>query len=214
MRRIKDVNIEVWAGAPGKARAGGPNAPQKREGDGPKTIVTARIETEKAFADVDMPQVAKDKILWVQPVLTDEKGRKLWGNAEPVTPNGLPPLDRPETTLQPRLMSHPERTVTVKEKLVFRVMGGINDREYASSHIEAKVLEKATRFALGGGQVQWFVGEASRDENVDGKQARRTRRASPRGFAGFKFSSSSTASARPTAASSVEDADDPSATRS
>jgi hypothetical protein len=44
----------------------------------------------------------------------------------------------------------------------------LSEREYYSSVIEAKVLEKANR-AGRGGQVQWFVGDVSRDETIDDK---------------------------------------------
>ena len=172
MRRIKGVNVEVWAGPPGKARAGGPTPPVKKDGDGPHTIVEARLETEDATADVDMPQIPKDKVIWVQPVLTDEKGRKLWGNAEPVTPSGLPPLERAAIQLMPQLDHPAERSIHVKESMSFRVMGGISEREIVTAAIDSKVLEKVARTSNGGGQVNWSPGESTRDETFDGKASK------------------------------------------
>ncbi|HEX3315684.1 MAG TPA: serine protease, partial [Gemmataceae bacterium] len=169
MRRIKDVSFEVWAGPPGKARAGGSTPPVKRDGDGPHTIVEARLETEDATADVDMPQIGKDKVIWVQSVLTDQKGHKLWGNAESATPSGLPPLERTAIQLVPKLDRPAERSIHVKESMSFRVMGGINEREIVTAAIDSKVLEKVARTSNGGGQVNWSPGESTRNETFDGK---------------------------------------------
>jgi S1-C subfamily serine protease len=169
MRRIKEVNIEIWAGPPGKVRPGGATPPQKKDGDGPRTIVEARLETQTAVADVDMPQVAKDKVIWVQPVLTDTRGQKLWGNAEPLVPSGLPPLDRPNVTIVPQLDRPAERTVRVKEAMSFREMSGISERESMSATADVKVLEKVSRTANGGAKVSWSVGDSTQEVTEEGK---------------------------------------------
>ena len=111
LRRIKEVNVEIWAGAPGRPRPGSATPPAKKDGDGPRSVVEARLETEKAMADVDMPPIGKDKVIWVQPIVTDDQGRKLWGVAEPMTPNGLPPLERTPTAFSVQLDRPAERTV-------------------------------------------------------------------------------------------------------
>ena len=169
MRRIKEINVEVWSGAPGKPRAGGTTPPHKKDGDGPRTVVEARLETQTATADVDIPQVPGGNVLWVQPVVTDEKGHKLWGNAESVTPSGLPPLERTAITLMPQVDRPDERTVRLKQTMSFRVMGGITEQEYYATALDAKILEKVARTANGGGQVSWSAGDTSREENLDGK---------------------------------------------
>jgi S1-C subfamily serine protease len=169
LRRIKDVNVEVWAGAPGKPRPGSMTPPAKKDGDGPHTIVEARLETETAMADVDMPQLGKDQVIWVQPVVTDEQGRKLWGVAESMTPNGLPPLERTPVAFNPTLDRPTERTVEVRDTTNRRALGGLSERDISTSVVEAKILEKIVRKGKGVA-VDWFPGEVQREEkDFEGK---------------------------------------------
>jgi hypothetical protein len=133
LNRVRQVQVEVWTGSPGKTRppaAGQPPAPQP--GDGSRRTVTATARDGGGYgADVPLPAAEPGKVYWLQPVCAGPGGRR-WDSAVAVAPDDLVPVERkpaavrfqpPAAAVERTLQMKTTTTVTVyqgNEGLVFR----------------------------------------------------------------------------------------------
>lgn len=98
-RGLKEVGVEWWLGPNGQPRPAAASAPAVRPGDGPATFVAATYDpaTGKGEAEVALPAVAPNQVVWVRPRFRDAAGRERWAAAKPFSP--LPPLEAVPATL-------------------------------------------------------------------------------------------------------------------
>jgi len=136
LRQVREVKVEVWAGAPGVPRLWTGQEPQPLPGDGARSVVAATFRDGAYAADIPVPPLNGNGVCWVQPLLVNAAGAKRWGTARPVAATALAVIDRRPALLQFKPPTSPsQRTVRMKstqtvslyERAEMRVFGGKMD---------------------------------------------------------------------------------------
>src|SRR5262249_3244985 len=113
LNRVKNMRVEVWAGAPGPARPYTLQKPPALPQDGPRQSHTIQYQNFSGSLDVPMPALGPGEVCWVQPMITTKAGTTHWGNAYPM-PASMIPIERRAANLQVSLTAQKDRTVTMK----------------------------------------------------------------------------------------------------
>src|SRR5262249_47790047 len=79
--RARDVQVEVWAGSPGKPRPATLKTPRSEPGDGKRERIPALREGGKYLAEVPLATLPAGQVYWIQPLLVDATGATRWGPA-------------------------------------------------------------------------------------------------------------------------------------
>jgi S1-C subfamily serine protease len=165
LNRIQKVEVEVWSGPPGLGRPSSQTPPTPAAGDGARTRTAATYNAGKAVAELALPAAAAGNVVWVQPVLTDARGKTSWSPAESVALAGMAPLERRPTSLRLDFAKVPERSLVLKNKIRLQ----IQKKDIISETLEVKTLERCKSVPEGGDAELW-LGPLDRVLDIDGKQ--------------------------------------------
>lgn len=140
LMRLKELYVDIWAGAPDAGRPTSFKKPNPLPGDGPHLVFPLSVKNAKATTDVRLPDIKPDQVLWVQPVLTDVGDTVRWAAAKHYKPTGLAPLVRAPAKLQLSLDAPAERTVKMTYvDTIKATMGG--DQMVSRTELAADGLE-------------------------------------------------------------------------
>src|SRR5262249_19429176 len=114
LQRVKDVQVDVWAGPEGKARPASNQPPAPQPGDSAKKTVKLTSRDGSAAADIDVPEAPLGAVVWVQPAVAGQAGLKLWGPSVAYAAERDPPVDRVPVEFQLKNLEQPERTLDLK----------------------------------------------------------------------------------------------------
>jgi tetratricopeptide (TPR) repeat protein/S1-C subfamily serine protease len=168
LQRIRTVKLDVWEGMPSPARPPSPTSPKPLPGDGPRRSLVVTYRDGVAQADVAVPKLAADKVLWAQPVLTDASGATHWAAAIAYRPSDLPPLERKAAVFRQDFERQAQRTVKLTTSSTIRASRGPRQALYRGA-MEVQALE-AARKEPRGGRLDFFLGAYKFTEtDADGK---------------------------------------------
>src|SRR5581483_1694521 len=146
LKRLRQVTAEVWAGQPGKIRAGGDQKPEAVEGDGPHIPFTLAYdpsrpvplgESHSAGGELSLPPLGEGQVYWFRPHYVAKDGTERWGEAVTLE-MGRYPVDPKPAHLAIKLKPDPRpddaRRVEVDGRQAFSldiegVGGGGSDNE-------------------------------------------------------------------------------------
>ncbi len=167
MNRLQEIKLEVWAGAHGLARPMSMHAPGALPGDGPRQGTPLVFQNNKAVTEIELPSVAPDQAFWLQPILIDKVGARIWGTGLAYKMADYAPLERKPVLLQYQFESQTERTV--KFGNVYRDSKSIGGKSIAIGvNLEMEAVETAKTDPRGG-QFRLFGVNPRMTIEVDGK---------------------------------------------
>ncbi|MBI2805715.1 MAG: trypsin-like peptidase domain-containing protein [Planctomycetes bacterium] len=143
LNRIREMKVEVWAGAPGKSRPDSLKEPQALLGDSPRQSHAVTYQNGVGTADVPLPTLGVGQVYWLQPVLTNLNGDRYWGPAL-ATPTSLVLLERKFANLSVNLKTNLERTISLKS-LVNTTLRQGKEKKTSSEKLQAKMLESLSK---------------------------------------------------------------------
>ncbi|MCS7046608.1 MAG: serine protease, partial [Gemmataceae bacterium] len=114
LSRIKELKVVVWTGDLSAPKSASWKPPRPRPGDGPRTEIAVDYQGGRGSVDILLPELPKDKVYWLQPVLVNGSGRARWLAVEPWEPLA-PPLER-----RPARFAHRTEPATRKTQLTTR----------------------------------------------------------------------------------------------
>jgi predicted Zn finger-like uncharacterized protein len=137
LRRIKDVRVEVWIGAPGPNRPYSYTPPAPLPGDGARKPQPLVQQKTSANGDVALPTpVPTGQVVWLQPVITLKDNSMQWGVASNVTPPPVSPYDLKPANLTVKLTNPADRTVKLDATFTTT-----SKKTTTSAHILADIRE-------------------------------------------------------------------------
>jgi S1-C subfamily serine protease len=195
LKRIKQVQIDVWTGDPGKPRPPAVAAPEARPGDTERQAVAVLYLNGEGNADVPLPPLATGKVYWLQPVLTLGDAATRWGQATSFQPSTPTALERKAIQVQ---LKYPEQGKEVQRTLKLKAVAKITlssgkMSKSQSQTFEADMLETlhGNPNGFGGINLYWancnlFVELSGRKITAPPKLVTQLKRCNPR-FAANPF---------------------------
>jgi predicted Zn finger-like uncharacterized protein len=118
--RIKTVSLDVWTGPRGEGVGEGTKEPPARAGDSPRRRVEMSYSGGTARAEVQLPELPKDRVYWLQPVFVTGKTTR-WATAftHEFKPDSV--IERKPANLRFRPSNGSSRLVSIKMSNSFRV---------------------------------------------------------------------------------------------
>jgi hypothetical protein len=140
--RVRDMKVEVWAGAPGNPRPGSLQSPEPKPGDGPRRTYPL-VRADGAYkADVPLPARQPGQVCWLRPVFFNAVGVRQWDTATAVPEEAQVVLERRPTTIQFKPPTAAvERTLELNSVVTFNIYRGQNKPVVATQKMECTALE-------------------------------------------------------------------------
>jgi tetratricopeptide (TPR) repeat protein len=167
LQRIRTVKLEVWAGNASPGRPASLSPPKPRPGEGPRQDIAVSYASSGVQVDAPVPALDGNKVLWIQPVLTDQGGATHWAKAVAYKPSELPPLERTAAVLRQDFDRQPQRTLKLVGAFKVRAFKGASEF-LLQDFMELEALETCKAHPRGG-QFHLFLGAYKFTTEANGK---------------------------------------------
>ena len=138
LKRVRELRVDVWTGAPGEPRVSMNQAQTAVPGDGQRQSHQITYRDGGGALDVPLPPLPPGKVYWLQPSVSTGRGVQ-WEASVPLA-GPFNPLERKSANVLVSLTAQKERTVKLKSlQTITRTSGKRKDDSVYK--IDADILE-------------------------------------------------------------------------
>jgi S1-C subfamily serine protease len=144
--RVRQAQVEVWTGQPGRLRPFSLSKPVAMPGDGKRQTHALAYQNGIAQGDVPLPKIVPGQVVWLQPVIVSSSGTIQWGTAQSFNPSLA--LERAPADLTAKLSAFKERSVHLISSQTSTLIKGKN-KAVDADKTEVHLLEVIEPDAFG-----------------------------------------------------------------
>jgi hypothetical protein len=170
LSQIREVDLEVWTGRPGKPRPAANKQPVSLEGDSARQTALTQLREGSYSTMVPLPALPAGQVYWAQSVLKHTSGTKRWGAARVLAFEPAMVLERQAALLQFRPTARRiERSVRMLSNTTYTIVQKTKSRSL-SYKMDSNILEKLYPDRRGKGTgIELVIGKTTFTRSIGDK---------------------------------------------